>query len=392
MRTTFVSPFTAETARELQRKAPPAPAAFTEAAPKALSPKSELLLVGFDFGTNTSCVKAAYAGSTDLVVNELLPTVVGYAKEGIVENLLPGNAKVLYGQLAMKNRLYLRLVAPLMDGLIEDIAAAQDFARHVRQVINPPAGVELRAVVGVPAIADRSARESLCQALGGLFNKVMLIPEPFLSALGYRDEGRLSDPSYQDPVKNSIFVDIGAGTTDTCLVQGYFPTAEDQVSVAFAGDRVDDLLQEAIRKSHPDINLSLLKVREIKEQHAYVGKSETPVSVNVVVGGKMRKLDLGEAIGNSCQQLLQKVFDSVKSVIARASTDSVADLLQNIVLTGGGSRIRNIDTELQRLLSEEGYEKPRVQTVGDNYKEFLAKGALVAARQAKESQWQQLAA
>ena len=74
-------------------------------------------------------------------------------------------------------------------------------------------------------------------------------------------------------------------------------------------------------------------------------------------------------------------------VIARASSDSVAELLQNIVLTGGGSRIRGFGAELQRLLTEEGYENPKVILANENYKEFVAKGALKAARQTKENQW-----
>ena len=45
----------------------------------------------------------------------------------------------------------------------------------------------------------------------------------FLAALGMRDESRLGDPDYCDPVSNSLFVDIGAGTTDFCIVQGYLP-------------------------------------------------------------------------------------------------------------------------------------------------------------------------
>lgn len=350
------------------------------------------LLVGLDLGTNTSCIRAAYAGSNELVVSEIIPTVVGYAKEGIVANLLPGNAKVLYGHAAMKNRLYLRVVPPLRDGVIEDVAAAQDFARHLGQLLNAPPSTEVRAVIGVPASADRSARESLAKVFAGVFEKIMLIPEPFLAALGYREESRLGDPNYLDPVRNSLFVDIGAGTTDVCLVQGYFPTAEDQVSASFAGDDVDNLLQDAIRRQYPDVELSTVKVREIKEQHSYVGQNDIAALVNVVIGGKMRKLELGGSIGASCQQLLQNVYDLVKTAIARASSDSVGELLQNIILTGGGSRIRNIDTELQRMLSDEGYEKPRVLTVGDSYKEFVAKGALVAARQAKQAQWQSLSA
>lgn len=385
MRTTYVPPLTSETAKEIQKRvggAPPEPAS------KPL--RTDVLLVGLDLGTNSTRLKASFAGSPDLTVDETVPTVVGYVKEGIVENFLPDNAKVLYGQLAMTNRAYLRLVYPLVDGVVSDLSAAQDFTRYLRQLVNPPATGELRAIIGLPANAERAARESLTQAVTGLFHKVILIPEPFLAALGYRDESRLTEPGYLDPIRNSLMVDIGAGTTDVCLVQGYFPTAEDQLSIGFAGDKVDGILQQSIRKAYPDIDLSLVKVREIKEQFSYVGKPEGPVAVSLVVGGKMRKLDLGEAIGNACEQLLQRVFDAVKTMIAQASIDMVTELMQNIILTGGGSRIRNIDSELQRLLLEDGFEKPRVLTMGDDYKEYVAKGALVAARQAKETQWQQL--
>ncbi|MCD6337782.1 MAG: rod shape-determining protein [Verrucomicrobia bacterium] len=380
-----MAPLTPETAKEKTA----APAAETKPAPAPAPVKSDIVLVGLDFGTNKTCVKAAYGGSKELLASAIIPTVVGYTKEGIVENLIPGNAKVLYGEEALKNRLYLRCVPPLVDGVVEDLGAARDFLRHIRQVIDAPPNAELRAVVGVPASSDRAAREKLLAAVQDIFHKIILIPEPFLAALGVRDESRLNDPSYIDPVRNSLFVDIGAGTTDVCLVQGYFPSPEDQVSSPFAGDRVDALLAEAIRKQYPDVQLSLVKIREIKERYSYVGSTDTPASINVIVGGKMRRLEVTDAIGNACDRLLREVFELVKTAIARASTDSVGELLQNIILTGGGSRIRNIDTELQRMLAEEGYEKPRVQKAGDDYKEHVAKGGLAAARQAKESQWQQ---
>lgn len=351
--------------------------------------KTATLLVGFDWGTNKSCVCTAQNGAEE-AKEFTIPTVVGYANEGIVENLLPGNARTLFGAEALKHRLHLRLVQPMVDGVIDDLSAARDFSKHVRAQLQPSPDAELRAVIGLPANAERSARENLRQAVSGVFDRVILIPEPFLAALGYRDESRLGTEGYVDPVQNALFVDIGGGTTDVCLVQGYFPLAEDQVSLAFAGDKVDALLNDAIRKTYPDCALSMLKVREIKEQHGYVGKLEQPIIVNVVVGGKMRKLDLGQQIGDACGELLQRIFESVKVFIGKASSDSVTELLQNIILTGGGSRIRNLDAELQRLLTEEGYENPKVSVVGENYKQFVARGALKAARQAKDSQWQQL--
>lgn len=389
MRTTYVPPLTGDTARDLQRKPIILPQPEPAPAPKPV--KSDIVLVGLDLGTSTSCIKAAFAGSPELITNEVIPTAVGYAREGIVEHLLPGNAKVLYGQQAMKYRVYLRMVSPLQNGVVEDLAAAQDFARHVRQLVNAPPNSEIRAVVGVPASSDRTSREKVCAALGGLFHKVMLIPEPFLAALGYRDEARLGDPAYLDPVRNSLFVDIGAGTTDVCLVQGYYPGPNEQVSSAFAGDEMDKLLHEAIKRHYADADLSLPRVREIKETNSYVGQAETSIAANIVIGGKARRLDFTDSIGQVCERLLQEIFELVKVAIGRASIDTVADLMENIILTGGGSRIRNLDTELQRRLAEDGYEKPRVVTVGEGYKQLVAKGALAAARQGKDGHWLTLA-
>ncbi len=352
--------------------------------------KTSTTLVGFDWGTNKSCLYSSQLGDDAQPKEITIPTVVGYANDNIVENLLPNNARVLFGAEALKYRLHMRIVQPMVDGVIDDLSAAKDFAKHVRSQMQPSDDAELRAVIGLPANAERSARENLRQAISGVFDRVILIPEPFLAALGYRDETKLSTTGYVDPVQNSLFVDIGGGTTDVCLVQGYFPLPDDQISFAFAGDKVDGLLNDAIRKTYPDCALSMHKIREIKEQHSYVGKLDQPIIVSVVVGGKVRKLDVGQQIGEACNELMQRILESIKLLIARASSDSVTELLQNIILTGGGSRIRNLDTELQRLLAEEGYEQPQVRTVGENYKQYVARGALKAARQAKETQWQQL--
>ncbi|NBR85814.1 MAG: hypothetical protein EBS84_20495 [Proteobacteria bacterium] len=356
----------------------------------SLATERAVLQLGFDWGTNKSCLKAACGGSYELAGDHIIPTVVGYAKDGIVEGLLPDNAGVLFGAEAIRQRLHLNLVQPMVDGVIRDAAAARDFARHLRSLLDVPAGTEVRAVIGVPANASASERESIREAVAGLFDRVILIPEPFLAALGFREEARLTDPAYVDPVRNSLFIDIGGGTTDLCLVQGYFPTAEEQVSMPFAGDKVDELLLAGIRKTYPDCALTPFKVRELKEQNSFVGTPSGAVIGSVMVNGKLRKLDLTEALGQACGALLEQILVRVRQLIAQASPDSVGQLLQNIILTGGGSRICGLDTELQRLLTAEGYEQPCVRRTGDRYQEFVALGALKAARQARENQWQQV--
>lgn len=350
--------------------------------------KSKTMLVGLDLGTNKSCLLAGPNEGHDITVSKVVATCVGYVKDGIVDGIIAGNAPVLYGDEALQNRLHVKLVAPLEQGIIADTGAARDFLRHIRKLADPSGQAEMRAVIGIPANADENAREIIRQCVHGVFDRVILIPEPFLAALGYRDDSRLGQSGYIDPVVNSLFIDVGGGTSDLCLVQGYFPTAEDQVSIPFAGDTVDRLMHEELDRTYPNNGLSRLKVREIKEAHSYVGPSRRPIDVNVVLGGKTRTLELADVVGNACNQLIEQIYPILTRLIARASSDSVVALLQNIIVTGGGSQIKGIDTVLQKRLIEDGFAAPKVRLAGQDYKRYVAIGALKAARAARENQWQ----
>jgi rod shape-determining protein MreB and related proteins len=354
----------------------------------ARRPDRKVNLIGFDLGTNKSCILASQAGATDIALSKIVPTVVGYVKDGIVDGIIAGNASILYGEDALKNFLHVNLVAPLENGVVAHPDAARDFFRHMRTLVDPTGTAELRAVIGVPANAEEEARENIRGCAAGVFDRVLLIPEPFLAALGYRDDSRLNQPNYVDPVTNSLFVDIGGGTSDVCLIQGYFPSRDDQICIAFAGDAIDGLIQAEINRLYPGNGISRQTVREIKEAHSYVGPIRKPTDVKVIIGGKARILELGETIGQACNTLLDRIYPALTTLITRASSDSVVQLLQNIVITGGGSQIRGIDTVLQRRLADDGYEAPKVRLAGQDYKRYVAMGAHKAARAARENQWQ----
>ncbi len=352
--------------------------------------KSKTILVGFDLGTNKSCVLAGAPGSTDIVVSKVVPTAVGYVKEGIVDGIIAGNAQILYGDEALRNMLHVRLVSPLAEGVITDPDTARDFMRHLRTIVDPSGNAEIRAVIGVPANAGLQAREDIRRSSFGVFDRVLLIPEPFLAALGYRDDSRVGQPNYLDPVVNSLFIDIGGGTSDVCLVQGYFPTRDDQISIPFAGDAIDELLHDELNRVYPNNGLSRHKVRELKEAHGYVGPSRKPLEVKVIMAGKAHTIELGDTIARACNTLIDKLYPALTTLITRASSDSVVTLLQNIIVTGGGSQLKGIDTVLQKRLTDDGYENPKVKTAGQDYKRYVAMGALKAARSARENQWQVL--
>jgi rod shape-determining protein MreB len=348
------------------------------------------LLAGVDLGTNKTCVKACIEGQSEIAIQTLTPTVVGYADLDVIEGILPGNASLLFGEDALRYRMHLRLVQPVSDGNVADVTAMRDFMLHLRSKLDPTDQADIRAVIGMPANASQEAREMLRESTKGIFSKVIFIPEPFLAALGVREESKIGTPTYQDPVQHSLFVDIGAGTTDLCMIQGYFPAPDDQISFPFAGNAVDQILADSIARLYPDTDLSMLKVREIKETHSYAGKIQSGIPCKVYVRGKPRTIEVGELVGQACNQLVARIFNSIRELVSRAPSDAVENLLQNIIVTGGGSKIRGLAPELERLLADEGYENPKVSVAGPNYKEYVALGALKAARSARPNQWQHL--
>ncbi len=349
--------------------------------------KSSMQLVGLDLGTYLSCFITCLPKPEAAAGTTLVPTVVGYAEDGILSGILPGNASVLFGDHALANELHLRLVRPLNDGVIQDQEAARLFLTDVRKQVDPEGKASVNAVIGVPAGADAAAKESLKQAAIGAFDGILFIPEPFLAALGGRDESRLGDSDYLDPAANSLIIDVGAGTTDYCIVQGYFPNPDDQLSIPFGGDEVDEDLAQAIKQAYPETNLPLSMVRRFKEEFSYVGELESGIRVKAPVAGKPCKLEVGKQIGESCNRLLEEIFQASQKIIAKASAESVFAMLGNVILTGGGSRIRNIGQELERLLREEGYENPSVNVIDRDSKPFVALGALKVAHGAREDQW-----
>lgn len=358
--------------------------------PAGAGKTGKAILVGFDLGTNKSCVLAGPDGSDDITVSKVVPSCVGYVKEGIVDGIIAGNASILYGEEALQNKLHVNLVNPVQQGVVTHQAAARDFLSHIRRLVDPSGQADIRAVIGTPANADEAAHEDIRRCATGIFSRVLLIPEPFLAALGFRDPTRLGQPGYIDPVINSLFIDIGGGTSDLCLVQGYFPGRDDQICIPFAGDAIDERMETELLRTYPGNGLTRHTIREIKEAHAYVGPSRRPLDVKVIIGGKGHTLEIADVIGHACNALIDKIYPALTTLIGRASSDSVVTLLQNIIVTGGGSQIRGIDTVLQKKLLDDGFEAPKVRLAGHDFKRYVAIGALKAARAARENQWQTL--
>ncbi len=348
----------------------------------------KVLLCGLDLGTNTSVFQvSSQDGKTVEYENDIHPSLVGYSKPGIIPGILPTTDKALFGEMALEYRLHLDLKWPLEDGFVADVEVCRQFVAYLRTQIDPKDVAELWGVIGSPANASKERQKGIRGAFAGVFQNVLIVPEPFLAAMGLRDDDRAGkDPTYVDPTKHSLIIDIGAGTSDCCLVQGYFPTAEDQVSVSIAGDTIDQKLAELVARRYPDIKLTRVTVTKMKEANSFVGKDKT-ANVKVFVDGKPRSIDFGPLIREACEIVIEPILGCVRELFSRCDSESVEQVLKNIIVAGGGSQITGLPELIQKTLRDEGYEGAST-TVPEDYRRLVARGALKIANNVGEDQWQ----
>src|SRR5919109_3201311 len=242
---------------------------------------NETLCMGVDLGTSRSSISASNGE------RHVIDSYVGWPVDLVARKLIKN--PVLVGREALDNRSMLDLRRPLERGLIKegsekDEQAVQEMLRHLISLTgmkqrskNRPKG---RAVVGVPAEAFRVSKQRLRSVMDGIADSVMLVSEPFAVAYGL------------EALLHAMIIDIGAGTADFCVMQGRYPTEEDQRTLPNAGDSIDEQLAKLIRERHPEAQFSIHMIREWKERSSFVGEPRGRVVVNVPLKGKATELDI----------------------------------------------------------------------------------------------------
>lgn len=362
--------------------------AETTAGAKVATTSTTALKVGIDLGTNTTVVQVSEDGKRLPLAKDMVLSVVGFPKAGMIPGILPSNAEVLFGEEARNLRLHLDLKWPLENGFVKEFEVARLLAGHLRTLICADGERKLWGVVGAPANATPARQKELRSAMVGLLDRIVIVPEPFLAAMGLReDEGFMKSGASVDPTKHSLIVDIGAGTTDLCLVRGYFPTADDQISISKAGNHVDQVLHRTIQQRYPDLNLTPVTITQIKEDHAFVGDAAREALVKVYADGRPCRLDFGELIRDACASLIPDIVQGIKALLKQCDSDSTEQVLQNIILTGGGCQIVGICERVQEALRADGFDEAVTRKPSD-YKRLVARGALRIAENVREDQWQ----
>ena len=338
--------------------------------------ESEVLHVGIDLGTSRSSVSASNGQ------RHVVESYVGWPLDMVARKVL--KRPVLIGSEAIQNRTMLDLHRPLEQGLIKDgsekdEAAVRELLRHLLTLAgaDPESrnGMKVRAVVGVPAEALRVNKQQVRKAVQDAVDSLMIVSEPFAVAYGL------------EALLHTMIIDIGAGTTDFCVMNGRLPSEDDQRTLTQAGDFVDDQLMRLTRERYPEAKFSIHMVRTWKEEGSFVGESKTPVVVTAPVNGKPTELDITREMRQACESIVPPMAESMLDLLSRVQPEYQEKVRNNIVLSGGTGLIRGLGQRLEQELTAVGGGK--VKVVKDPI--FVGSdGGLSIAMDAPDTDWERL--
>lgn len=340
----------------------------------AADKQSGMLSVGIDLGTSRSAISSS--NGEQFVVDSF----VGWPADLVARKVLKKD--LLVGRDALDNRTMLDLHRPLERGLLKegsdrDVEAARELLRHLLSLVGAKNGKSqpVRAVVGVPAAAMRTNKQYLRTALKGVVDSLMIVSEPFAVAYG------------MNALLHTMIIDIGAGTTDFCVMKGRYPTDDDQRSLTIAGDSIDQHLQKAIQARYPEASFTVFMVRDWKEKYSFVGEPVDRVHVTVPVRGVPTKIDITDEMRAACESIVAPIVETMLDLLQHVEPEFQERVRKNVILAGGGGLIRNLGPTLERALEKVGGGKVAVT---DAPVFCGSDGGLALANDAQDSDWDRL--
>ncbi len=334
-----------------------------------VSQQDKALRIGIDLGTSRSAI-AASNGKRDWV-----QSLVGWPKDFVARKML--GDRVLFGDEVNEHRLSLDVVRPLAQGVIKsgtekDEESVAELIGHLIDLVGPRPRQKIFAAVGVPAEALKVNKQAIREAISDYAEKLIVVSEPFAVAYG------------MGALDNAMIIDMGAGTTDFCIMHGTMPSVDDQRSLTTAGDYIDEQLLGLLTERYPDADFNMNIIRAFKEEYGFVGDSLTQVEVEVRVEGRLVVHDITNEMRRACESILPAIAETAMDMIARFDPEYQDQVRNNIILAGGCSQIAGIDSYLMEALSEMG---PCNVTVVDDPLYAGARGGLELAKDMPYEYW-----
>ena len=294
--------------------------------------------LAIDLGTANTLV---YMKGKGIVLSE--PSVVAVRKDGRGANkvLAVGQeAKMMLGRTPGD----ITAIRPMKDGVIADFEITEAMLRHfIRIVHHRRSLIRPRIVICVPSgitqVEKRAVRES-AESAGA--REVFLIEEPMAAAIG-------AGLPITEPTANMV-VDIGGGTTEVAVIS--LAGIVYSKSVRVGGDKMDEaILQHIKRKYNLLIGIRTSEIIKTTIGNAFPSDQIDTIEVrgrDLVTGiPKILTIDSDE-VRKAISEQVETIIETVRIALEQTPPELAADIVdKGIVLTGGGSLLKNLDVLLR---------------------------------------------
>lgn len=292
--------------------------------------------IGIDLGTANTLVFVPRRG---VVINE--PSVVAVSAEDNRVLAVGSEAREMIGRTPENIIAY----RPLRDGVIADYRVTEAMLKYF---ITKAGGwirlVRPEVLVSVPAGVTSTERRAVIEATVHAGAKAAYVmKEPVLAALG------AGIPINE--AAGHIVIDIGGGTTDVAVISLGGIVASTSVKVA--GNKLDATVADYIKRN---FNLAIgdrtAEEAKIKIGSAVetIGDEEIEVKGRDLLSGLPRTVKISSSqITRAMESELAEILRAIKTVLHETPPELSADIMdRGIVMTGGGSLLKNLDILIQR--------------------------------------------
>jgi rod shape-determining protein MreB len=294
--------------------------------------------LAIDLGTATTLI---YVKGKGIVSCE--PSVVAVQRDN------RGGKKVLAVGREAKEMLgrtpgNIQAVRPLRDGVIADFEITEAMLRYfIARAHNRRTLVKPRIIICVPfgitEVEKRAVKES---AEGAGAREVYLIEEPMAAAIGAGLP--ITEPS------GNMVVDIGGGTTEVAVIS--LAGIVYSQSVRVGGDKMDESIMAYMkRKYNMAIGEQTAERIKITIGNAYPLEQQLSMEVkgrDMVAGIPKTVVVNSDEIRDALNEPTNAIVEAVLIALERTPPELAADIVdKGIVLTGGGSLLKNLDVLLR---------------------------------------------
>ena len=291
--------------------------------------------VAIDLGTANTLV---YVKGKGIVLNE--PSVVAVDRASGRVVAVGRAAKVMLGRTPSE----IEAIRPLQNGVISDFEKTEDMIREfIMKVQKQRFLVRPRIIISVPSgiteVEKRAVRDS---ALAAGAREVYLIEEPMAAAIGAGLP--ITEPS------GNMIVDIGGGTTEVAVIS--LAGIVVSKSIRVGGDKLDEAIVQHIKRKY-NLLIGERMAEEIKKQIGSAYPLDEVLTVDVkgrdLVAGVPKTLTINsDEIRDALAEPVNAIVEAVRVVLERTPPELSADIVdKGIVLSGGGSQLRNLDVLLR---------------------------------------------